>query len=287
MKFDEKDGEEIVSNMPEISNENGVHTFDTTVKMSSYLLAFVFGDMQSKLGKTKNGTQVGVFATKAHKAQALDFPLDIAIRVIEFYEDYFKVAYPLPHSWHIGLPDFSAGAMENWGAITYREVALLADPDNSTLASRQYVALVIAHELAHQWFGDLVTMEWWDDLWLNESFANMMEYVAIDAIEPDWHIWEQFSVSEAPMALNRDAIDGVNQSMLQLTTLTKSTRSLTALSSMPKALVLWSCSANGSATLTFQQAFMRILTCISMAILLVAICGMPCQQRQVVMSQPL
>ena len=209
VKFDEKEGEEIVSNMPEISNENGVHTFDTTVKMSSYLLAFVFGDMQSKLGETKNGTQVGVFATKAHKAQALDFPLDIAIRVIEFYEDYFKVAYPLPHSWHIGLPDFSAGAMENWGAITYREVALLADPDNSTLASRQYVALVIAHELAHQWFGDLVTMEWWDDLWLNESFANMMEYVAIDAIEPDWHIWEQFSVSEAPMALNRDAIDGV------------------------------------------------------------------------------
>lgn len=209
VKFDEKDGESIVSNMPKVSNENGIHTFDTTVKMSSYLLAFVFGDMQSKLGQTKTGTQVGVFSTRAHKAAALDFPLDIAIRVIEFYEDYFKVAYPLPHSWHIGLPDFSAGAMENWGAITYREVALLADPDNSTLESRQYVALVIAHELAHQWFGDLVTMEWWDDLWLNESFANMMEYVAIDAIEPDWHIWEQFSLAEAPMALNRDAIDGV------------------------------------------------------------------------------
>jgi aminopeptidase N len=209
VKFDEKAGETILSNMPELSNENGVHTFDTTVKMSSYLLAFVFGDLQAKLGQTQNGTQVGVFATKAHKAEALDFPLDIAIRVIEFYEDYFKVPYPLPHSWHIGLPDFSAGAMENWGAITYREVALLADPDNATLESRQYVALVIAHELAHQWFGDLVTMQWWDDLWLNESFANMMEYVAIDAIEPDWHIWEQFSVAEAPMALNRDAIDGV------------------------------------------------------------------------------
>lgn len=209
VKFDEESGESIVSNMPEIANENGVHTFDTSVKMSSYLLAFVFGDLQSKLGKTKNGTQVGVFSTKAHKLAALDFPLDIAIRVIEFYEDYFKVPYPLTHSWHIGLPDFSAGAMENWGAITYREVALLADPDNSTLESRQYVALVIAHELAHQWFGDLVTMSWWDDLWLNESFANMMEYVAVDAIEPEWHIWEQFSIAEAPMALNRDAIDGV------------------------------------------------------------------------------
>ena len=209
VKFDEKAGESIISNMPEIANENGVHTFDTSVKMSSYLLAFVLGDLQSKLGKTKTGTQVGVFSTKAHKLAALDFPLDIAIRVIEFYEDYFKVPYPLPHSWHIGLPDFSAGAMENWGAITYREVALLADPDNSTLESRQYVALVIAHELAHQWFGDLVTMQWWDDLWLNESFANMMEYVAVDSIEPDWHIWEQFSIAEAPMALNRDAIDGV------------------------------------------------------------------------------
>ncbi|GFH43334.1 aminopeptidase N [Lactococcus hodotermopsidis] len=209
VKFDEQDGELIVSNMPEISNENGIHTFETTVKMSAYLLAFVLGDLQSKLGQTKNGTKVGVFATKAHKPQALDFPLDIAIRVIEFYESYFNVAYPLPHSWHIGLPDFSAGAMENWGCITYREVALLADPDNSTLATRQYVALVIAHELAHQWFGDLVTMQWWDDLWLNESFANMMEYVAIDSIEPNWHIWEQFSTAEATMALNRDAIDGV------------------------------------------------------------------------------
>ncbi|GFH41014.1 M1 family metallopeptidase [Lactococcus insecticola] len=209
VKFDEKDGETIIANMPEISNVDGVHTFDTTVKMSSYLLAFVFGDLQSKLAETKNGTKVGVFATKAHKPAALDFPLDVAVRVIEFYEDYFKVKYPLPHSWHIGLPDFSAGAMENWGAITYREVALLADPDNSTLESRQYVALVVAHELAHQWFGDLVTMQWWDDLWLNESFANMMEYVAVDGIEPDWHIWEQFSVAEATLALNRDAIDGV------------------------------------------------------------------------------
>jgi hypothetical protein len=192
----------------------------------------------------------------------------------------------LPHSWHIGLPDFSAGAMENWGAITYREVALLADPDNSTLASRQYVALVIAHELAHQWFGDLVTMEWWDDLWLNESFANMMEYVAIDAIEPDWHIWEQFSVSEAPMALNRDAIDGV-QSVHVAVNHPDETHFLTVRLFMLKVLVSWSCSENGSATLISQQAFMHILKCISMAIPLVVICGMLCQQHQAVMFQPL
>ena len=135
--------------------------------------------------------------------------MDIAIRSIEFYEDYYKTPYPLPHSWHVALPDFSAGAMENWGCITYREVCMLVDPENATVASKQYVATVIAHELAHQWFGDLVTMRWWDDLWLNESFANNMEYVAIDAIEPDWKVWESFSVKEASLALDRDATDGV------------------------------------------------------------------------------
>ena len=99
--------------------------------------------------------------------------------------------------------------MENWGLVTYREAYLLLDPDNTSLEMKQLVATVITHELAHQWFGDLVTMKWWDDLWLNESFANMMEYVAVDALQPDWHIWELFQTSEAPMALQRDATDGV------------------------------------------------------------------------------
>ena len=99
--------------------------------------------------------------------------------------------------------------MENWGLVTYREAYLLLDPDNTSLEMKQLVATVITHELAHQWFGDLVTMKWWDDLWLNESFANMMEYVAVDVLQPDWHIWELFQTSEAPMALQRDATDGV------------------------------------------------------------------------------
>lgn len=209
VKFDEEPGDIIVSNMPELLNIEGIHVFERTVRMSSYLLAFVFGDMQYKKGKTKSGVEVGAFSTKAHSAAALDFPLDIAIRSIEFYEDYYKTPYPLPHSWHIALPDFSAGAMENWGCITYREVCMLVDPENATVQSKQYVATVIAHELAHQWFGDLVTMQWWDDLWLNESFANNMEYVAIDALQPEWNVWESFSISEASMALNRDATDGV------------------------------------------------------------------------------
>lgn len=98
--------------------------------------------------------------------------------------------------------------MENWGLVTYREVYLLVD-ENSSAVSRQQVALVVAHELAHQWFGNLVTMKWWDDLWLNESFANMMEYVSVDAIEPSWNIFEDFQTTGVPHALQRDATDGV------------------------------------------------------------------------------
>lgn len=212
IKFDQTEGDIALANMPEIDadrrKETGIWTFDTTPRMSSYLLAFALGDLQGKTAKTKNGTEVGVFSTKAHALKSLDFALDIAVRVIDFYEDYYGVNYPIPLSYHVALPDFSAGAMENWGLVTYREVYLLVD-DNSTVKSRQNVALVVAHELAHQWFGNLVTMKWWDDLWLNESFANMMEYVAIDAIEPSWHIFEDFQTTGLPLALQRDATDGV------------------------------------------------------------------------------
>lgn len=212
LKFDQAEGELALSNMPEIDVENrkatGVWKFETTPRMSSYLLAFAAGDMQGITAKTKNGTLVGVYATKAHPANNLEFALDIAVRCIEFYEEYYGVKYPIPQSLHVALPDFSAGAMENWGLVTYREIYLLVD-ENSTALSRQTVALVVAHELAHQWFGNLVTMKWWDDLWLNESFANMMEYVSVDAIEPSWKIFEDFQTSGAPYALKRDATDGV------------------------------------------------------------------------------
>ena len=213
IKFDQAADEIVLSNMPEVDaerrKETGLWTFDTTPRMSSYLLAFALGDLQGKTASSKNGTEVGVFSTKAHNPKTLDFALDIAVRVIDFYEDYFGVRYPIPLSYHVALPDFSAGAMENWGLVTYREVYLLVD-ENSTVKSRQNVALVVAHELAHQWFGNLVTMKWWDDLWLNESFANMMEYVSIDAIEPSWNIFEDFQTTGVPLALQRDATDGVH-----------------------------------------------------------------------------
>lgn len=209
IKYDEQPGETIIANMPEDHVENGVHYFQETVKMSTYLVAFAFGELQSKFAKTKSGVEIGVFSTKAHQPKKLDFSLDIAKRAIEFYEDFYQTPYPLPQSYQLALPDFSAGAMENWGLVTYREAYMLLDPDNTTLNQKRLIATVITHELAHQWFGDLVTMKWWDDLWLNESFANMMEYVAVDALEPEWNVWEMFQTSEVPMALQRDATDGV------------------------------------------------------------------------------
>lgn len=209
IKYDEQPGETIIANMPEDHVENGVHYFQETVKMSTYLVAFAFGELQSKFAKTRSGVEIGVFSTKAHQPKELDFSLDIAKRAIEFYEDFYQTPYPLPQSYQLALPDFSAGAMENWGLVTYREAYMLLDPDNTTLNQKRLIATVITHELAHQWFGDLVTMKWWDDLWLNESFANMMEYVAVDALEPEWNVWEMFQTSEVPMALQRDATDGV------------------------------------------------------------------------------
>ena len=203
----------VLGNMPVKSEEeNGdsrTTTFEKTPRMSSYLLAFVIGELHKKTARTKSGVEVNVWATPAQNENTLDFALDIATRSIDFYDEYFGVKYPLPKSDHVALPDFSSGAMENWGLVTYRESCLLADPELAPESSRRFIATVIAHELSHQWFGNLVTMQWWNDLWLNESFANMMEYVAIDALQSNWHMWEDFATNEVTAALRRDSLDGV------------------------------------------------------------------------------
>ena len=203
----------VLGNMPvaKSSEDDGVLTtiFATTPRMSSYLLAFVVGELHKKTARTKSGVEVNIWATPAQSEETLDFALDIATRSIDFYDEYFGVPYPLPKSDHVALPDFSSGAMENWGLITYRESCLLADPKLTPESSKRFIATVIAHELSHQWFGNLVTMQWWNDLWLNESFANMMEYVAVDALHPEWRMWEDFATSEVTAALRRDSLDGV------------------------------------------------------------------------------
>ena len=179
--------------------------FSPTPKMSTYLLAFIVGDFEYIESKTKNNVQVRVFTTPGKKHQA-EFALDCAVKTLEFYEKYFAIAYPLPVLDMIAIPDFTSGAMENWGAITYRESALLVDEEHSSLSNKQWVALVIAHEIAHQWFGNLVTMEWWTHLWLNEGFASYIEYLAIDKLFPHWDIWTQFSNNELGTALRLDAL---------------------------------------------------------------------------------
>lgn len=205
-------GVEVLSNMPlaESTALDGatVSRFDTTPRMSTYLLAWVVGDLQKQTATTKGGVEVNVWATRAQPVDSLVFPLEVAVRTIDFFDDYFGIPYPLPKADHVALPDFSSGAMENWGLITYREIALLVDK-NSSVSMREYVATVIAHETSHQWFGNLVTMKWWDDLWLNESFATIMEYVAVDAIYPEWQTWNTFASQETLSALRRDQLSGV------------------------------------------------------------------------------
>lgn len=206
-------GETSIANTPIKSEEeaNGklITTFLTTPRMSTYLLAFVHGDMQYKEAETKDGVKVRVYATKAQNAAAMDFPLEVGVRAIEFFNEYYGVPYPLAKCDHVALPDFSSAAMENWGLITYREAYLLVDPATTSQSMKEVITTVIAHELSHQWFGNLVTMKWWDDLWLNESFANVMEYVATDALFPEWHIWNTFISHEGLSALRRDSIPGV------------------------------------------------------------------------------
>lgn len=183
-------------------------TFEPTPIMSTYLLAFVYGDMAYKEARTKQDVIVRSYAVPENK-NLLDFSAEVAAKCIDFFEDYFKIPYPLPKLDLVALPDFSVGAMENWGLMTFRDTVMLADPKNTSIESKQLVALVVAHEVSHQWFGNLVTMKWWDDLWLNESFANLMEYRAIDDIFPEWKIWEQFVNHEVSAALRRDSLPNV------------------------------------------------------------------------------
>jgi aminopeptidase N len=205
-------GETVIANTPikqqETRDKELVTVFETTPKMSTYLLAFAYGDLGYKESETKNKIKVRVYATPNNVALT-DFALDVGVRCLEFFEDYYGVPYPLPKLDLIGLPDYSAGAMENWGLITFRESLLYVDPKSTSIETREAVAMVVAHEVAHMWFGNLVTMKWWNDLWLNESFANLMEYRAVDALFPEWHIWNEFVRREIGSALSRDALPNV------------------------------------------------------------------------------
>ena len=190
-------------------NKKLITAFEKTPTMSSYLLAFTFGDIHGVSAKTKNNILVKSWASVTQDKKTLKYANDETVAVLDFFEDYFDTPFPLKKLDQIALPDFESGAMENWGLITYREIALLTDPDNRSVPTEQYVSMVIAHEISHQWFGNLVTMKWWDDLWLNESFASLMEHLVLDKLHPDWHQWEQYASVDIISSSNRDLYSDV------------------------------------------------------------------------------
>lgn len=179
--------------------------FDTSVKMSTYLVAFIVSDFKSISKISSHGVNISVY-TVPEKIDQADYALDAAVKLLDFYEDYFSISYPLPKQDLAAIPDFQSGAMENWGLTTYRESALLYDPDKSSASSRLWITMIIAHELAHQWFGNLVTMEWWNDLWLNEGFAKFMEFVSVNITHPELKV-EDYFLSNCFDAMEVDALN--------------------------------------------------------------------------------
>eukprot|EP00744_Colponema_vietnamica_P007049 GILI01010185.1.p2 GENE.GILI01010185.1~~GILI01010185.1.p2 ORF type:complete len:863 (+),score=319.04 GILI01010185.1:50-2638(+) len=199
-----------ISNMPIVKTESLPNNlrrtlFDVTPIMSTYLLAFVIGEFDFLSAFTPEGIEVRVYAPPG-KVEQGHFSLNVAVKALSFYAKHFGSAYPLPKVDLIAIPDFAAGAMENWGCVTYRETALLVDDANTSVDMKQRVARTVSHELAHMWFGNLVTMQWWTDLWLNEGFARYTEHLAVDHIFPQWDIWAQFGTTVYNRALQLDSL---------------------------------------------------------------------------------
>ncbi|XP_065076994.1 aminopeptidase N-like [Ochlerotatus camptorhynchus] len=203
-----------LSNMPKLKTynapEHGLEDYvwdiyQQSVPMSTYLVAFVVCDFVH--------LSSGNYAvwTRSDAISSARYALDVGPKILKYLEQFFDIKYPLPKMDMIALPDFSAGAMENWGLITYRETAMLYEENVSANSNKQRVATIVAHELAHQWFGNLVTPTWWTDLWLNEGFASYMEYLGVDAVEPAWKPMEQFVVNELHNVFSLDALSSSHQ----------------------------------------------------------------------------
>ncbi|CAD5224246.1 unnamed protein product [Bursaphelenchus okinawaensis] len=205
-------GSRAVSNALEIKEDEPTNdpdwlltTFEETLPMSSYLLALVVSDFEYVEGHTKNNVRFRIWARKDALIDT-QYALQAGIKCLEFYEDYFGIPFPLAKQDMMAFPDFAAGAMENWGLVTYREKYLLHNPSLYSALQKVHVATVVAHELAHQWFGNLVTMKWWSDLWLNEGFATLMEYIGTDAISDNKLRMDEYFVYDALSgAFDRDS----------------------------------------------------------------------------------
>ncbi|MGP6220308.1 M1 family metallopeptidase [Caldiplasma sukawensis] len=198
---------EIISNMePEKieKNKDGVkYIFEKTPRMSTYLVYIGIGDFET-MKSNYDGVKLHLSGLRGN-LDTSDFPLTIASQSVEFFNKYFGINYVLPKMHLIAVPEFAAGAMENWGAITFREVALLVNKSTGN-AQKKRVAAVIAHEIAHQWFGNLVTMKWWNDLWLNESFATFMMYKMVEKYYPDWKVTGDMLLTRGRGAFTDDSL---------------------------------------------------------------------------------
>lgn len=193
-----------LSNMPEKNVTKGnkagtkVVSFEKTPKMSTYLAAWAVGDFEYVEALTErkyNGKNmpVRVYTTRGLKEQGR-FALEHAHKTVDYFSEIFGIDYPLPKSDLLAVHEFAMGAMENWGLVTYRTTAVLFDEEKSDDRFKNRVAYVVAHELAHMWFGNLVTMDWWNELWLNEGFATWVGWLAVDHLHPEWNVWSQFVV---------------------------------------------------------------------------------------------
>ncbi len=203
----------VISNMPLESEkkEGGKKTvsFYKTPKMSTYLLYVGVGKFEEDRNRHNQTELYAASVTKPDGRIKTGLAFEAAQKSLEFYEKYFGINYDLPKLHLIAVPEFAYGAMENWGAITFREILLHADKDTST-STKKSIVEVIAHEIAHMWFGDLVTMKWWDDLWLNESFATFMAYKVVDSAYPQWKIWQDFVKNSTGGAMARDALNSTH-----------------------------------------------------------------------------
>ncbi|NXQ59594.1 AMPN Aminopeptidase, partial [Anthoscopus minutus] len=182
-----------------------VTEFDTTPRMSTYLLAFIVS--QFTYVQNNSETLIRIWGRPKAIAEGQgNYALNVTGPILSFFEEHYNTPYPLPKSDQVGLPDFNAGAMENWGLVTYRENSLLFDAEYSSIGNKERVVTVIAHELAHQWFGNLVTLRWWNDLWLNEGFASYVEYLGANSAEPSWSIKDLMVLNEVHAVMATDAL---------------------------------------------------------------------------------
>ncbi|NXC12605.1 AMPE aminopeptidase, partial [Corythaeola cristata] len=237
-----EDAYEALSNMPvqqsvQLGDGWTQTTFEKSVPMSTYLVCFAVHQFQWVERTSASGIPLRVYAQPLQISTA-EYAANVTKIVFDFFEEYFNMSYSLPKLDQIAIPDFGTGAMENWGLITYRETNLLYDPDESSTSNKQTVAAVVSHELVHQWFGNIVTMEWWDDLWLNEGFATYFEFLGTNAAEPDWQMLEQILIEDVLPIMTDDSLLSSHAIVVNVSTLAEITSVFDGISYSKGASVL-------------------------------------------------